>query len=96
MPAVHFHVRWPDGSVERCYSPSTTIHDYLSPGEYPLDEFVTRCQEALAAASERVHARFGFYCSSAQDQKQRIEAHASRFREHPDATVVVVSLEAAP
>lgn len=96
MPAVHFRVRWPDGEVERCYSPSTVIHDYLTPGEYPLDDFVTRCREALTAASERVHARFGFYCSSAQDQKQLIEARAQRFTEDPAAMVIVEDLETAP
>lgn len=95
MPAVHFYVRWPDGCVERCYSPSTTIHDYLEPGEYPLNEFVTLCQQALSAASERVHARFGFYCSSAQDQRQHIESRARRFGEQSDAIVTVIRLEHA-
>lgn len=95
MPAVYFQVRWPDGAVEHCYSPSTVIRDYLASGEYSLNDFVARCQKALDEASERVHARFGFYCSSAQDQQQHIVNSAQRFAEFPAARVIVEGLEDA-
>ena len=28
MPETWFHIRWPDGSEERCYSPSRVIKDF--------------------------------------------------------------------
>lgn len=41
MPEIHFLVRWPDGSVQRCYSPSTVVADYLVAGQdYASTEFV--------------------------------------------------------
>lgn len=30
MPEMYFHVRWPDGETQRCYSPSTVVEDYLT------------------------------------------------------------------
>ncbi len=32
MPEMTFALRWPDGRVEECYSPSLVVHDYLSAG----------------------------------------------------------------
>ena len=37
MPEVLFKVRWPDGAIETCYSPSTVIRDFYAGGRsYPL------------------------------------------------------------
>ena len=33
MPEMRFHVRWPDGRQEACYSPSLVVKDYLTPGQ---------------------------------------------------------------
>lgn len=80
MPEMHFRVRWPDGSEERCYSPSLVIHDYFQPGAaYPLPDFLQRSREALRIASERVRARYGFACSAALDQLARLEERAAQF-----------------
>jgi uncharacterized repeat protein (TIGR04042 family) len=80
MPEMHFHLRWPDGSSARCYSPSLVIKDHLEPGRsYPLPDFLRRSREALNIASERVRAKYGFACSAAMDQLQRIEATAATF-----------------
>lgn len=77
MPEMHFHVRWPDGRREACYSPSLVVKDFLSPGEsYAVDEFVEKTRTALNIASERVREKYGFSCSSALDQLARIEAAA--------------------
>lgn len=74
MPEVHFHVRWPNGREETCYSPSTVILDHLEENvEYPVLEFVRRTKVALELASERVRARYGYACSSAIDQLSVIE-----------------------
>ena len=55
MPEMRFHIRWPDGAVETCYSPSLVVKDFFSPGEsYPLADFLQRSRTALDIASERV------------------------------------------
>lgn len=80
MPEMTFEVRWPDGSTQRCYSPSLVMHDYLSTGTaYTVGDFVDRSTRALTEAGERVRAKFGFYCTSAADTSERIVAAAGRF-----------------
>lgn len=94
MPAMHFQLRWPDGSVSRCYSPSLVIKDYFQPGQtYPLPLFMTQVHEALNIASERVRAKYGFACSQALDQLERIEHAATRFAAQADAQVEVLAFE---
>ena len=80
MPETMFRVRWPDGAVETCYSPSTVIKNYFDVGRsYDLGEFVALCREGLHAASERVRSRYGGSgCSHAMAQLAAIEAKAER------------------
>jgi uncharacterized repeat protein (TIGR04042 family) len=93
MPEVRFTVRWPDDSVTDCYSPSTVIHDYLQAGErYPLDDFMQRSRTALHLASERVRLKYGYACSSAMDQLERLEARALTYQSDPAAAVTLVAL----
>lgn len=80
MPEMHFTVRWPDGRIDRCYSPSWVIEEHLEVGAvYPVDEFVARASTALNIASERVRAKYGFACSSALDQLRSLETRAQGF-----------------
>ncbi|ADU72753.1 MSMEG_0570 family nitrogen starvation response protein [Pantoea sp. At-9b] len=80
MPAMHFVVCWPDGSKDTCYSPSTAIEKHLEVNHpYALEEFVTLSTRALDEASERVKAKFGYFCSSAQDQSAVIVQKARQF-----------------
>jgi uncharacterized repeat protein (TIGR04042 family) len=96
MPEMHFRVRWPDGEIQRCYSPSTVIEDFFSPGTvYPLADFVDRSRQALGIASERVRAKYGFGCTGASDQLAAIESTAAAYAAVPDATVTVEALLAA-
>ena len=92
MPEMRFHIRWPDGRREACYSPSLVIKDYLDVGTaYPLAAFLARSRKALGIASERVRALHGFPCPRALGQLARIEAAA---RDHPaDGTVTVERFE---
>lgn len=91
MPAMHFVVCWPDGSKDTCYSPSTTIEKYLQVNHpYPLDEFVTTSTRALDEASERVKAKFGYFCSSALDQSSAITLKAQQF--NTEQIVVIESI----
>ena len=80
MPEMTFELRWPDGSVQRCYSPSLVMHDYLQTGaRYTVADFVQRSGTALTEASERVRAKFGFACTSAAATNEEILSAATRF-----------------
>ncbi|ASK34413.1 MSMEG_0570 family nitrogen starvation response protein [Alloalcanivorax mobilis] len=91
MPEVYFDVRWPDDSEMHCYSPSSVVHDYFRAGaRYPLAEFLTLSRNALTLAGDRVEARFGFRCTSADSQLLAIETRARQFADHMDAAVTVL------
>ena len=92
MPEMRFHIRWPDGRREACYSPSLVIKEFLTLGEsYPVNAFVERTRTALTMASERVREKYGFSCSSAMDQLARIEAAAGH--QNPQGRVSVEAFE---
>jgi len=94
MPEMRFHVRWPDESLDVCYSPSLVIKDHLAVGvTYPLADFRERSRTALTIAAERVREKYGFLCSRALGQLARIEQTANRFEALPDASVTIVSFE---
>lgn len=94
MPVMHFHIRWPDQTEMRCYSPSLVVRDFLEQGHtYALGDFLARAREALGIASERVRAKFGFACSQAMDQLAEIEQCANRFHDQADATVTVLAFD---
>ena len=67
MPEMTFTVRWPDGRVEDCYSPSLVMQDHLEVGAEYSGRRVRRPgpTTALEEAGERVRARYGFLCTSA-------------------------------
>lgn len=89
MPEMTFAVRWPDGIIEHCYSPSLVIHDYLTAGvSYPVVEFVSRSTAALGVATERVRAKFGFACTSAEATAADITTRAAKFA-HDDRVEIV-------
>lgn len=80
MPEVTFRIRWPDGVEEACYSPSTVILDHLTAGHaYRVDEFDARSRKALDLAAERVAAKYGFRCTSADAQAEKIAAAVARY-----------------
>ena len=90
MPEMRFHIRWPDGTPEACYSPSLVIKDYFAVGaDYALNDFLERSRTALRIASDRVKAKYGMSCSRALAQLVRIETAAGAFVDVPDARVVV-------
>lgn len=94
MPEMRFLVRWPDESVEACYSPSLVIKDHLAVGTtYPLADFRERSRIALTIAAERVREKYGFFCTRALGQLARIEEKANAFEAVPGASVTIVSFE---
>jgi uncharacterized repeat protein (TIGR04042 family) len=92
MPEMTFEVRWPDGSTQRCYSPSLVMHDYLDTGgRYTVREFVDLSGRALTEASERVRAKFGFACTSAAETSHRITSAAAGFPD--DALIEITAMQ---
>ena len=94
MPEKTFTVQWPDGEEENCYSPSSTIDKFIEKGAtYSLQEFLQRSSDGLNHASERVRQRYGFACSSAQDQLYRIQQKAKKFSdvENPMIKIITIS-----
>ncbi|TBF33989.1 MSMEG_0570 family nitrogen starvation response protein [Rhizobium leguminosarum] len=88
MPEMRFVITWPDGQEESCYSPSLIIREFFTEGEsYSVADFVDRSRRALTIASDRVEAKFGFACSSANDQLARIESAAVAFLHDADARI---------
>ncbi len=79
MPETLWRIRWPDGEEAECYSPSTVVAAHFREGErMPVPAFVARSRAALAAASERVRARYGVPCGRAAAQLAAIEARAAQ------------------
>lgn len=91
MPEMTFEVRWPDGSTQRCYSPSLVVHDHLSVGgQYTVGDLVLRTGRAMAEASDRVRAKFGFACTSAAETNAQITSAAAHFP--PDALIEITAM----
>src|SRR5690242_15342748 len=94
IAAVHFHVRWPDETHSRCYSPSSIVKNFLRPGEsYAVADFVARSRRALEIASERVRRKFGYSCAHAAHTVGEIERIAARFADQPNARIQVEAIE---
>ncbi len=89
MPEMIFQIRWPDGREEDCYSPSLIMQTVLqAERDYALAEFLPLCRSGLLEASDRVKARWGFACSRAMGQLERIEQAGRQF--NPNETVTVL------
>lgn len=92
MPEMTFTVRWPDGAVQRCYSPSLVVHDHLRVGTtYTVADFVSRSTTALTEAAERVRAAYGFTCTSAAASLAELRGAAAAY--DPTDEVEVLRLE---
>jgi uncharacterized repeat protein (TIGR04042 family) len=97
MPEVWFEIQWPDGSSNVCYSPSTAVERYFAKGQrYTIRSFLEAARPALEEASRRVEAKFGYRCSSADDQLAQIETVARRMGIDSPGEVTVLYLGRAP
>lgn len=94
MPDVLFDVRWPDGSTQSFYSPSTIVKDYFEPGaDYTLEEFVSRTRECMQLADERVRAKYGIGCSESAMTLAGVEYGVRRFAGREDGDELRVRVE---
>ena len=86
MPEVWFEVKWPDGSTDVCYSPSTIVERHFAEGQRStLRAFLEAARPAFEEASRRVEAKYGYRCTSADDQLRVIEL--SFFQEQAHAEI---------
>ena len=93
MPETYWTVRWPDGSQERLYSPSSVVAELFTAGQsYPLADFLQRSRIAMQRASNRVEARYGHACSLAMGQLDRIETRVAAFDGAADAEVACLDI----
>ena len=94
MPELRFQIRWPDGTLESCYSPSRVVKDHLCAGKsYALQDFLSISRTALSAASERVREKYGTPCSLALGQIVRLETASRAFASRADARVTIESFQ---
>ena len=92
MPSVNFNVVWPDGEKTTYYSPSTIVYEHLEAGRlYTQTEFSKSIHAALNEASERVYKRFGYYCTAASAELERINHKLQFLREQNIAGDVKVT-----
>lgn len=88
MPEMRFVIAWPNGREETCYSPSLVIREFFEEGQtYPIRDFLDRSRKALTIASDRVEVKFGYPCSLARSQLDRIETAGALFLNDADARV---------
>lgn len=80
MPVTYVHIKWPNKQTDKIYSPSSVIEEYFNVGEtLGVNEFLLKCNEGLAEASERVRKKFGYACTSAQAESLRITTMGKTF-----------------
>jgi uncharacterized repeat protein (TIGR04042 family) len=97
MPEMWFKVQWPDGTASVCYSPSTVIEDYFAKGQrYTVRAFLEAARPALDAAARRVEARYGYRCSSADDQLNTIEEMVAKIGVETPGEVTILYVGRTP
>jgi uncharacterized repeat protein (TIGR04042 family) len=88
VPEVLLTLQWPDGRTSELYSPSTVILEHLPPGTtLSVGELEQRAVEALRQASERVRARYGFACTRADEEREKLRRHAADYAADQPVTV---------
>jgi uncharacterized repeat protein (TIGR04042 family) len=80
MPEVWLDLEWPDGQQSRLYSPSTVVLQHLPPGsELSVAELREAGLRALAEASERVRARYGFACTRTDEEAAALRRLSAQY-----------------
>ncbi len=93
MPETFWTVRWPDGAEEKLYSPSSVVAELFIPGQsYPISDFLNRARIAMERASNRVERKYGFACSSAMAQLDRIETKVATLPDHDGAEIACLHI----
>jgi uncharacterized repeat protein (TIGR04042 family) len=92
MPETTFTAELPDGSFQPCYSPSSVVKNYFTPGQVvTAEEFIALSRTALTEASERVRRKYGFSCTAASASLADIERWAGALPPNTPLTILHVS-----
>ncbi|WP_256009398.1 MSMEG_0570 family nitrogen starvation response protein [Desertivirga xinjiangensis] len=90
MPEVYLKVEWPGNKQDEIYSPSTVITQYFERGmELTVAQFELKVSEALGKASQRVYERYGYECTSAIGELNRIKRITSGINDK-NATIKIL------
>ena len=80
MPITYVHIEWPDHKTDKVYSPSSVIKEYFIAGEnLSVKSFMDTCTKGLLKANERVFQKFGFACTSALSESERIHILCQKY-----------------
>lgn len=91
MPETYVNIKWPNGESDSVYSPSSIIESYFNENQdIEITFFVKDCEEALKEASNRVYQKFGFACTSAMSEIQRIKNKSEQVVTGGKVTIVSV------
>ncbi len=91
MPVTYVHIKWPDNTKDKIYSPSSVIRNYFNPeDEITIKEFEGICNESLDKASDRVAEKFGFGCTSAMAEKKRIYALSKKYKDTEKVKIISI------
>jgi uncharacterized repeat protein (TIGR04042 family) len=93
MPITYVHIEWPDHKTGQVYSPSSVIKEYFKSGErLSVEKFLAACTEGLNAASERVQQKFGYTCTSAIAELERINILCQNYDISKKVKIISVSI----
>ena len=93
MPEVFIQIIWPTGMPDSVYSPSSVIKNYFKAGEsLTVEQFQRKVEEALINASQRVKERFGFECSSAMGELDRLNMITNKI-DDKSTVVKIISVD---
>ncbi len=81
MPVTYLTIIWPNNEEDQVYSPSSVIKEFFTKeSELKVDDFLITIQNALNESSERVRMKFGFACTSAESELNRIRHLCQQFK----------------
>lgn len=91
MPVTYVHIEWPDQIKDQLYSPSSVVKEYFNTNqEISVAEFNLACSESLNEASNRVAQKFGFGCTSAMAELQRIQSECKKYNETEKIKILAI------
>jgi uncharacterized repeat protein (TIGR04042 family) len=95
MPALDIDIEWPDGDVMKFYSPSTILLKYFQEGNsLTIRELINLSEEAFNAAGLRVEEVFGFLCTEAESQRDKIIKKAKLYEDNDK--VIILEIKERP
>lgn len=91
MPVTHVYIKWPDSTEDKVYSPSSIVKSYFAKEqEVTINEFNAICNTSLNEASERVIQKFGYACTSAMAEIQRIQNLCKKYDEEEKVKIISI------